>query len=67
MERLAGGKIAELKVESPEIEILITKEKITVQVQFRNMDTNQDGYLSFNELETICRCVIDPRASTGLN
>ena len=67
MEHLTRGKIAEMKVQNPGIEILITKEKITIQVQFRNMDQNQNGYLSFNELETICRCVIDPRASTGFN
>ena len=54
MDSLGGGQISELKVES-QGKILITKQKITIQAQFRNMDKNQNGYLSFAELEMICR------------
>merc|ERR1711973_101182 len=36
----------------------LTRGKIAeMKVQFRNMDQNQNGYLSFNELETICSLV----------
>ena len=52
MDSLGGGQISELKVES---QGKIFMSKITTQAQFRNMDKNQNGYLSFAELEMICR------------
>ena len=52
MDSLGGGQISELKVES---QGKILMSKITTQAQFRNMDKNQNGYLSFAELEMICR------------